>query len=52
MDKEKLKWLMAAALCCAVLASWVGAHTQEQTGAAVKLRILETTDIHTNIVNL
>ena len=55
MDKEKLKWLMAAALCCAVLASWVGAHAQEQaqesTGATVKLRILETTDIHTNIVN-
>ncbi len=69
MDKEKLKWLMGAALCCAVLMSWVGAQAQETGGATggvtggatggmtedaagttTKLRLLETTDIHTNIV--
>ena len=46
MDKEKLKWFMAAALCCAVLASWVSAQAQ----ATVNLRLLETTDLHANIV--
>ena len=48
MDKDKLKWLLAAALSCAVLTSWVSAQAQE--GATVELRLLETTDLHANIV--
>ena len=64
MDRDKLRWFLAAALCCAVLASWVGAQAQgtggatggmtggaaETSEATVALRLLETTDIHTNIV--
>ena len=43
--KHRLRWFTFAALSCVTAFSWVGAQ------ATVKLRLLETTDLHANIVN-